>query len=128
MIDLAVFIGLTALVFHFFGREVHREGYTLHLLSGFPAFFLAAIWVFYYPFTESCFRKTLGKFLCGISVVSTRGAGLAFWQTLLRRLLDPVEVWFAFGVIGLVVAAVTEDGRRLGDKLGDTRVVRDPAP
>ena len=100
----------------------------MHLLSGFPAFFLSAIWVFYYPFTESCFRKTLGKFLCGISVVSTRGADLAFWQTLLRRLLDPVEVWFAFGVIGLVVAAVTEDGRRLGDKLGDTRVVRDPAP
>ena len=127
LIDLAAFIGLTALVFHFFGREVHREGYTFHYISGFPIIFLTAIWVFYYPFTESCFGKTLGKFICGISVVSTRGTDLAFWQTLLRRLLDPLEIWFAFGLIGFVVAAVAEDGRRLGDKLADTRVIRDQA-
>lgn len=127
LIDLAAFIALTALVFRFFGREVHREGYTFYLLNGFPAGFLAAIWVFHYPFTESCFGKTLGKFLCGISVISTRKTDLTFWQLLLRRLLDPLEVWFAFGLIGLLVAGLSEDGRRLGDKLGDTRVVRDQA-
>ncbi|HSH93415.1 MAG TPA: RDD family protein [Roseimicrobium sp.] len=126
LIDLVVCIGLFALVFHFFGQEVRRGNMTVHVIRGWQALFIPVVWVFYYPFTESSFDKTLGKFLCGLSVVSSRGGDLTFGQTLLRRLLDPLEIWFGFGIVACLVASLDSDGRRLGDKLGDTRVVRDP--
>ena len=124
IIDLCVCIGLFCLVFYLFSSEVRRGGLTLHVISGVPMLFIPVAWLFYYPYTESCFQRTLGKLLCGLMIVPIHGGSLTFGQALLRRLTDPLEVWFAFGLVGYLVVSLSEDGRRLGDRLAETRVVR----
>ncbi|HYG33614.1 MAG TPA: RDD family protein [Clostridia bacterium] len=127
IIDLAVCCFLFWLVFHLFGRPVDRGGMSVRVLSGWPALFLPTAWLFYFPYTEACLHRTLGKLVCGLKVVRVDGGRLSFKQTFLRRLLDPLEIWFAFGLVGWILVAASENGRRLGDKLGDTRVIRNKA-
>jgi uncharacterized RDD family membrane protein YckC len=125
IIDLCVCIGVFCLVFYFFSSEVRRGGLTLHVISGVcPNSIHPRGLALLYPYTESCFQRTLGKFLCGLMIVPNRGGSLTFGQALLRRLADPLEVWFAFGLVGYLVISLSEDRRRLGDRVAETRVVR----
>ncbi len=62
--------------------------------------------------------------LVGCLLVTT----LAFKRAFLRRLLDPLEIWCGLGIVGLIVASLSPEGKRLGDKLADTRVQRDGVP
>ena len=124
LIDLVVCILLFWLLFRLFGREVYRGQFTFRVVSGWPMLSFPAVWLFYYPFTESCLQGTLGKLICGLRVVFDNGKNLTFGGMFLRRLLDPLEVWFAFGMVGWIIVAASSDGRRLGDKLAGTQVVR----
>jgi uncharacterized RDD family membrane protein YckC len=109
LIDVVICCLLFALIFHVFAdRRPMRGGQ-----------------IIYYPFTESCFARTLGKLICGVSVRSVRQGDLTLGQCLLRRLLDPLELWLTFGIVGWLAILASPAGQRLGDRLGDTEVERD---
>jgi uncharacterized RDD family membrane protein YckC len=48
-------------------------------------------------------------------------------QAFLRRLFDPIDLLFSLGVVALVVAGTNPQWQRVGDLVGKTRVIGDPA-
>ena len=111
---------------------------TLRLLSGANEAFAAtitlvltvAVLVGYPVLSETLTRgRTLGKAALGLRVVRDDGGPLRFRQALLRGLLAFfVDVWTTLGVVGVVTAALSQRGKRVGDVLAGTVVVRDRAP
>ncbi|MEX2673737.1 MAG: RDD family protein [Phycisphaeraceae bacterium] len=66
-----------------------------------------------------------GKRLMGLRVVSARGGKLQFNDVLIRNLLRPVDSLPYPMVLGGIVAWLDPLGRRLGDMVAETMVVRD---
>ena len=74
--------------------------------------------------------RTLGKLVVGLRVVRDDGGAIRFRQALLRGLaLWAVDfaVWTGL-CAGLVCAAVNRDGKRFGDLMAGTMVIRTRAP
>lgn len=72
--------------------------------------------------------RTLGKLALGLRVVREDGGPIGFRHALVRGLLAVVEVWASFGSVALVTSLVSAKGRRLGDFLAGTVVVRERLP
>lgn len=84
-----------------------------------------------YPVTaETLFRgRTLGKAALGLRVVRDDGGPIRFRQALVRGLLGFfVDLWLTAGIGAVVAATVSGRGKRVGDLLAGTLVVRDRAP
>ncbi len=69
--------------------------------------------------------KTLGHLAIGLRTVRDDAGPIGFRQALTRGLLGVVEVYACVGVPALVCAAISQRGKRLGDLLAGTYVVRD---
>ncbi|MFC8501868.1 RDD family protein [Pedococcus sp. NPDC057267] len=69
--------------------------------------------------------KTLGHLALGLRTVRDDAGPIGFRQALTRAMLGVVEVYGCSGVPALVCAAVSSRGKRLGDLLAGTYVVRD---
>ena len=72
--------------------------------------------------------RTPGKLAAGLRVVADDGGPVRFRQALVRGLVGLVELGVFFGITALVVAAVSERGKRIGDLLAGTIVVRSRVP
>jgi len=78
--------------------------------------------------------KTLGHLAMGLRTVRDDAGPIGFRQALTRAMLGVVEIYAFQGVPALVVAAFSRKGKRVGDLLAGTYVVRDrhrislPAP
>jgi uncharacterized RDD family membrane protein YckC len=90
-------------------------------------------WFVYLMVAEAKFGTTLGKRLVGLTVVRTDVSPLTISSAVLRHLthLVPIVVLahplaFAVCIVEAVVAKVSHDRRRLGDRLGGTIVVHRP--
>lgn len=69
--------------------------------------------------------RTLGKLVMGIRTVRDDAGPISFHHAFMRHLLAVVEVWLLYGVPALVTALVSSKGKRLGDLVAGTYVVRD---
>jgi uncharacterized RDD family membrane protein YckC len=69
--------------------------------------------------------KTPGKLLLGLRTVRDDAGPISFRQAFLRALVAVVEIWLLSGVPALVCALVSSRGKRLGDMVAGTYVVRD---
>lgn len=73
--------------------------------------------------------RTLGKAALGLRVVRDDGGPLRFRQALLRGLLAFfVDIWSTFGLVGVLTSTLSQRGKRVGDLLAGTVVVRDRPP
>lgn len=72
--------------------------------------------------------RTLGKMALGLRVVRDDGGPIRFRQALMRGLVGVVELWATSGIIALVASLVSPQGKRLGDLLAGTAVVRERMP
>jgi uncharacterized RDD family membrane protein YckC len=83
-----------------------------------------------YPVTfETLSRgRTLGKMALGLRVVREDGGPIRFRHALVRGMAGVVEIWIAFGAVALVVSLASSQGRRMGDFLAGTVVVRERVP
>ncbi|BAU56112.1 RDD family protein [Mucilaginibacter gotjawali] len=87
--------------------------------------FLALIFVFYDLVCEVFFNgQSLGKRAVKIRVISLDGARPKFSQFLLRWLFRMVDFSLTGGLCGLVTAAVTENGQRVGDLVAGTVLIK----
>ncbi len=75
-----------------------------------------------------CGGRTLGKLALGLRVVRDDGGPVRFWQALLRGLAASGELWLTAGVVAVLVSLVSGKGKRLGDLLAGTMVVRERVP
>lgn len=69
--------------------------------------------------------RTVGKLVMGIRTVRDDAGPISFHHAFMRHLLAVVEVWVLSGVPALVSAVVSSRGKRLGDYVAGTYVVRD---
>jgi uncharacterized RDD family membrane protein YckC len=72
--------------------------------------------------------RTLGKMALGLRAVREDGGSIRFRHALVRALMGFVEIYATFGVIALVVSLASSKGKRLGDFLAGTVVVRERVP
>jgi uncharacterized RDD family membrane protein YckC len=72
--------------------------------------------------------RSLGKLALGLRVVREDGGPIRFRHALMRGLLAVVEIWFTFGSVALITSLASEKGKRLGDVLAGTVVVRERMP
>jgi len=78
--------------------------------------------------------RSPGKTMMGLRVVRDDGGAIRFRHALVRALLAVfVDVWVTAGVVGVVVSSLSAQGKRVGDLLAGTVVVRErvrtqPAP
>jgi uncharacterized RDD family membrane protein YckC len=69
--------------------------------------------------------RTLGKLAMGLRTVRDDGGPIRFRHALVRAMLEVVEVWFLFGSPALISSLISDRGKRLGDLLAGTYVVRE---
>jgi uncharacterized RDD family membrane protein YckC len=72
--------------------------------------------------------KSLGKLALGLRTVRDDAGPISFRQAFLRSLVAVVEIWVLSGVPALVCALVSSRGKRLGDMVAGTYVVRERFP
>lgn len=83
-----------------------------------------------YPVTfETLSRgRTLGKMALGLRVVREDGGPIRFRHALVRALAAVIEIWVTVGAVALVISLASSKGKRLGDFLAGTVVVRERVP
>jgi uncharacterized RDD family membrane protein YckC len=69
--------------------------------------------------------RTVGKLVMGIRTVRDDAGPISFHHAFVRHLLSVIEIWVLSGVPALVSALVSSKGKRLGDHVAGTYVVRD---
>lgn len=72
--------------------------------------------------------RSLGKLVFGLRTVRDDAGPITFRHAFLRSLLAVVEVWALSGVPALLSALVNRRGKRLGDMVAGTYVVRERFP
>jgi len=72
--------------------------------------------------------KTPGKYALGLRAVRDDAGPIVFRQAFLRALVGVVEIWMLYGVPALLCALVNPKGKRLGDLVAGTYVVRERFP
>lgn len=72
--------------------------------------------------------RTLGKLVMGLRTVRDDAGPISFHHAFVRHLLSIMEIWLLTGVPALISALVSGRGKRLGDYLAGTYVVRDRVP
>ncbi|MFW5896413.1 MAG: RDD family protein [archaeon] len=97
-------------------------------LEGGPAVVGMTLWltvsILYHTLLEWRWGKTFGKYLVSIKVTRPDGSSPSFLGSLLRNVLRLIDWLPFFYLIGIVTIAVSKTDRRLGDRVGNTIVVR----
>ncbi|BDZ42895.1 RDD family protein [Paraoerskovia sediminicola] len=68
--------------------------------------------------------RSLGKLATGVRVVRDDGGPVRLRHAFIRSLVGVGEIWLTFGCVALIVSLSNDRGRRLGDMLAGTYVVR----
>ena len=92
------------------------------------AFYLAVILGYPVAFETLSRGRTLGKLALGLRVVREDGGPIRFRQAFVRGLVGVVEIWISFGSIALITSLASSRGKRLGDFLAGTVVIRERVP
>ncbi|WP_135661878.1 RDD family protein [Halorhabdus rudnickae] len=107
--------------------QTTSEGIETNLEGG-PAAAGLALWlavsILYHTLLEWRWGKTLGKYLVSIQVTRPDGSSPSFLGSLLRNVLRLIDWLPVFYLVGIVTVAVSKTDRRLGDRVGNTVVVR----
>lgn len=72
--------------------------------------------------------RTVGKLALGLRATRDDGGAIRFRHALARGLVAVVEIYLTFGAIAVLVSLISPEGKRVGDYLGGTVVVRERAP
>jgi uncharacterized RDD family membrane protein YckC len=72
--------------------------------------------------------RTLGKLALGLRTVRDDAGPISFHHSFVRQLVGVVEIWILSGVPALISSLISPRGKRLGDYLAGTYVVRDRVP
>lgn len=72
--------------------------------------------------------RTIGKLAVGLRVVRDDGGAIRFRHALARGLMAVVEIYLCWGAIAVITSLLSPEGKRVGDYLAGTVVVRERAP
>lgn len=81
-------------------------------------------WLLYICVVEYTLGSTFGNFIVRLKPVdSETEKEITFKQSLLRHIVDPIDMFF-FGLVGIILIKNSNSNQRLGDILAKTIVVR----
>ncbi|WP_299438325.1 RDD family protein [uncultured Aquimarina sp.] len=105
-----------------YGEPDPDGGYSV---SGLPALIPVIFWGLMTIGLEQLFGATIGNSIVGLKPISINGISekLSFGQSLLRHLLDPIDMFF-FGLVGILTIQNSEKNQRVGDLVANTIVVK----
>lgn len=123
-LQVAALVGLTLIA----GRLLRESDAAL--TAAVQLVLTVSVLVGYPVFAETVFAgRTLGKAALGLRVVRDDGGPIRFRQALVRGLLAFfVDIWLTVGLGAIVSSTVSGRGKRVGDVLAGTLVVRYRAP
>ena len=91
-------------------------------------FYVAVIVGYPVAFETLSRGRSLGKLALGLRVVREDGGPIRFRHAFVRGLLGVVEFWLTFGSVALITSLASARGKRLGDFLAGTVVIRERVP
>jgi uncharacterized RDD family membrane protein YckC len=103
-----------------FGEPNAEGGKTV---TGLPGVVPVVFWFCWLVLSESIFGTTLGHYINRLKVISIDGDKPTFSQSLRRRLCDPLEISWCFGLVAFILIKNTQLNQRLGDIWAKTIVV-----
>ena len=127
IIDYLVFYIIVILYGYFFGtiNEWYYNppfDFTFNVDTGLGTII---IWFLYFPIIEAMLGYTIGKGLFDLKVVQENKKDFLFSVTLRRHLLDFIDLFLFFGLVGIIMVKYTEEHKRIGDYFANSRVVLD---
>ncbi|MGC1207737.1 MAG: RDD family protein [Ornithinimicrobium sp.] len=124
LIDLAITVGLLfAGIWFVSGTAIFAD---VALLQALVTIALIGALVGIPIMLETWLRgRTVGKLALGLRTVRDDAGPIGFRHAVIRGLLMFVEVWLTLGVLAAIVSVANAKGKRLGDYLAGTYVVRD---
>jgi uncharacterized RDD family membrane protein YckC len=122
IVDYALFFAVFYIDLRLFG-EYQPDGSLMVHGSG-HLFAMLCVWMLFFPSMESKFGFTLGKGLFDLKVEYQDKKAFRFPSSLKRHLLDIIDFQF-FGLIAILMVKFTHEHKRMGDRWGDTTVVKD---
>jgi len=91
-------------------------------------FFVAVVVGYPVAFETATRGRSLGKMALGLRVVREDGGPSRFRHSFVRALMGVVEIWLTVGSVALITSLASAKGKRLGDYLAGTVVVRERVP
>ncbi|MBC7902536.1 MAG: RDD family protein [Gemmatimonadaceae bacterium] len=121
LVDLAIFITYIVAIILLNSEIQFISGQFRYLTA-----FLIYLPITFYSLLSEVFMngQTVGKKAKGIQVISLDGGQATFGQYIIRWLFGLLDKWMLFGMIGVIMIALSELNQRLGDKVAGTVVVR----
>ncbi|NMO03437.1 RDD family protein [Gordonia sp. TBRC 11910] len=126
VVDVAVYIGLVFLLLQVFISNHFFDNTSVAMLLSLHTCVIIASLVGIPTVCETLTRgKTLGHLVVGLRTVRDDAGPITFRQALTRAMLGFVEIYSCGGLPALLCSAVSRKGKRFGDLLAGTYVVRD---
>jgi uncharacterized RDD family membrane protein YckC len=123
-IAVAIDYGIYLAIFYAYVRHFGSPTDTGYRVQGCGHFLLlVGLWGLWLPLPEVVFGRTFGKWACDLRVVNLNGGAITMGQAFLRRMLDPVDFFSFFGLVGFIVAKTNPLNQRVGDLIAKTRVI-----
>ncbi len=122
ILDYGIYGAICFAYIRYFGSPTD-EGYQVQGCGHISV--LAAAWVVWLPVAEAIFGRTVGKWACDLRVVNLNGGAITMGQAFLRHVLDPVDLFSFFGLVGYIVARTNPLNQRVGDLVARTRVIKE---
>lgn len=129
LLDLLVQAGLLGVLAAVIGVVLSVGAVDEAVTAGLLIVMTVAVVVGYPALLETVTRgRTLGKMALGLRVVRADGGPVRFRHALARALTGIFDFYATAGVLAVVTSFSSKQGRRTGDWLAGTVVVRDRAP
>jgi uncharacterized RDD family membrane protein YckC len=120
IIDYTLVWAFTIFYIMEFGTPNDHGAYTI---SGWSTLVPMLFWFVFIVITEQYVGGTMGHLICKIKVESQTKEKITLGRTLLRRMMDVLEIAWCFGLIAYLLARNTQNNQRLGDILAKTCVI-----
>lgn len=123
IIDYLIYIFANSLIYGEWSSSL-SNGISIGLDVINPNVFLCVfLWVLLLPAAEGTFGQTLGKRLLRVRVLSADYKKVSYGQAIVRHLADILDWLPFFGILGIVVATLNKQNKRIGDLFANTIVV-----
>jgi uncharacterized RDD family membrane protein YckC len=125
-IDYFIYLLIVGILAFVFGEPVPDESDSVtYSLTGWPAFFsIMTTWFFILPGIEGMNNgQTIGKAILRLRAVREDNGKFTLGTAVARHILDFVDYFPFFGIVGLIVASNSKNNKRVGDMIGKTIVV-----
>ena len=121
LIDYTIFISITYFYVYIFGNKDDEGAFSV---SGIKALPVLLFWILYFCLIETSLNATLGNYFLNLKPVDIKTENnVTFKQSFLRHLVDPIDMFF-FGIVAIIIIKNSKESQRLGDLLGQTKVIK----